>query len=50
MRDMLRDSPALRELLIIAINPNHDVDGHAVLVAVPSRYCRTECAALRISS
>jgi hypothetical protein len=49
MRDMLRDSPEVRGLLIIGINPNHDVDGHTVLVAVPSRYCRTECAALRTS-
>jgi hypothetical protein len=49
MRDMLRDSPALRELLIIEINPNHDVDGHTVLVAAPSRYFRTEYTALRTS-
>jgi hypothetical protein len=46
---MLRDSPALRGLLIIGINPNHDVDGHTVLVAAPARYCRTACAALKTS-
>jgi hypothetical protein len=39
----------MRELLIIAINPNHDVDGHTVLVAAPARYCRTACAALKTS-
>jgi hypothetical protein len=35
MQAMLSDSPALRELLVIEFNPNHDVDGHTVLCGCP---------------